>query len=308
MQRTARIASLACVLALPAIAGTSTPTPQIEDVLTMRVDGTIAVDETGKVIGHTVETQLDPKLRGLVDTAVAQWRFAPPTIAGKPARVKSAMRVTLAGRKVDEGTSVTIDNVYFFNGDKSHAPSHLEAQASAVAEAAKNQRATMKIEKMVHPVAYPRDYHVNGVITLAIRANPDGTVAAVFPTQCSLYFAGGPRLLLARACKRMSEVAANTVKTWKMGVQLNGDPPTPENLTGTLAIEYKVDTDAKRVEATGEPGRWRAEARTAYTRAPWLEEDRFAQRVGTSDVSGAELVPEQSPLQRIEDDAAPRAL
>lgn len=307
MQRTALIAAIACAFALPALAAKPTPTPEIEDVLTMRVDGTIAVDETGKVIGHTVDTRLDPKLRDLIDSAVAQWRFAPPTANGKPARVKSAMRVTLAGRTVDEGTSVSIDNVYFFDAGKAQAPSHLETQAPTYPETAKRQRATITIEKMVRPITYPGDYHVNAMITLAIRANPDGTVADVFPTQCSLYFAGGPRLVLARACKRISEAAAESVKTWKVGVQLNGDLPTPETLTGTLPIEYRMDTDARRIGATGEPGRWRAESRTAYTRAPWLGEGRFAQRVGTSDVVDAQMVPQQSPLQRL-DDEVPRAL
>jgi hypothetical protein len=39
-----------------------------------------------------------------------------------------------------------------------------------------------------------------------------------------------------------------------------------------------------------------------------LADDRLAQRVGTSDVSGSEMLPQASPLQLLDRNAAPRAL
>ncbi|KGQ18916.1 TonB family protein [Lysobacter dokdonensis DS-58] len=290
MQRTLLCASLAIVLALPVTAANPTvASKDIEQVLTMRVDGTIAVDETGKVLTSTLDTPVDPRFRDVIERAIATWKFDPPTVDGKPARVKSAMRVTLVGREVAAGTEVTIDNVLFF------APG--QQNANWADEAKKLGKLSMAVVEMPRKPLYPKGFHVNGIVTMAVRANADGTVADVFPTQCSLYQAGGRPDDFARACKQMQDLAAKAIKTWKIGITLNGDVPTDDNLTATVPLEYKMWGDGKRIGKTGEPGNWRMEARTQYVEAPWLVEKRLAQRVGTSDVSGSELLQPHSPLK-----------
>lgn len=297
------VSTLACTLALPALAGDRPAVAtDIENVLTMRVEGTIAVDEAGKVIAHTVDTKIDPRFRDVIDRAVALWKFAPPTVGGKPARVKSAMRVTLVGRKVEVGTEVSVDNVMFF--DQGPDKKYDEARA----QAAKSGNVFKSIVSMPRMPMYPRDYHVNGSLTLAIRANPDGTIAEVTRTQCSLYFAGGSRAQLARACKKMADIAMPAVRTWKVGIELNGNAPTIENLTATLPMQYVMESDGDRIGKSGEPGNWRMEARTEYVQAPWLRASRLAQRVGTSDVNGSGMIEQKAPLELLHDDAAPRAL
>jgi hypothetical protein len=297
MQRTLLIASLACALALPALAGDqAVPGANIEEVLTMRVDGEIVVDERGNVVSHTVGTPIDAKLRDVIDRSVATWKFVPPTAGGKPARMKSGMRVTLAGREVADGTEISIDNVVFFDPNE-------DAKA-----AAKRDDVVMHITSMTRHVYAPRNFRVNGIVTMAIRANPDGTVAEVFPTQCSLYFAGGDKATFEKACKQMTDSAAKAIRTWRVGIELNGNTPTPENLTAILPLSYKAFGDQTQIRQSGLAGYWRPEARTPYRQAPWTVKDRLAQRVGTSDVTGAEsIVPGQSPLQ-FRDATAPRAL
>ena len=54
---------------------------------------------------------------------------------------------------------------------------------------------------------------------------------------------------------------------------------------------------AQAVSESSEPGQWRMESRTPYRTPEWLPDRRFAQRVGTSDAVGGELVPSDATLQ-----------
>ena len=60
--------------------------------------------------------------------------------------------------------------------------------------------------------------------------------------------------------------------------------------------------------ASGEPGQWRPEARTRYREGEWLRNERFAQRVGTSDTKANEWVPTTPSLQFREGSGPARAL
>src|SRR5918993_3551668 len=247
----------------------------------------------GKVIGHRVATELEPAMRAMIDKAIGQWTFLPPTIDGKAARAKSDMRITLAGRKVDAGYEVSIDNVLFYDARREA----LEAKRAvpALAPDPKAPGVALSIVEMKPKIKYPRNFYVNGRVTIQILANPDGTVAQAHASQCSLYFAKGLEVQLRRACQTMEEDAVAAIRKWKLKVDANGKSPTPADLTGTLPIDYLMQGDGARIAASGEPGQWRVEARTRYRAGEWLRNDRFAQRVGTSDTKPNEWVPAAAP-------------
>jgi hypothetical protein len=293
MRRNSLTGLLACAVALPGIAGQppATTAGPMEEVMTMRVEGSLAVDAIGNVIAHQVDTKLDPKLQGLVEVAIATWSFMPPTVDGKPATAKSDMRITLAGRKIGEGYEVKVDNVVFFDRKREElTPAALEEKRAALGITSLN------FVQMNPRPKYP-GFHVNGIVMISVLARPDGTVERAFASHCSLYLARGSKADLSRACKAMQDNGVSAVRHWKVSVDLNGNAPTPGNLTGVLPLFYKMRGDGKDVTISSEPGNWRPEWRDAYREAPWLENDVLKQRVTASDSTQMEMMPATSRLQ-----------
>ena len=275
-------------------------TPQIEELLTMRVEGTVSIDAQGNVSAHTVDSELPPSLREFLDKAIAQWKFKPPTVDGKPVRAKSNMRITLAARANTDGSSnVKVDNVLFYERHRDDKGRDIFAErANADAEHALwKDRARMSVRSMTRRIEYPRGYNVSGAVTMVVQASPDGTVVDVVPTQCSLFNARATKEQLDTACKTLSTMAAKAIRTWKIDVQLNGTEPTPEALSATIPLVYYRPGDRAQTDYQRSEGRWRAEARTPYKQAPWLKKDGFTQQVGTSDVENGEMIPSRSTLQ-----------
>jgi hypothetical protein len=289
----ARLAtSLAFALALPASAANPPfHSTGFEEVITMRVEGNLSIDARGNVVSHEVLTPITAHTREVIDRAVATWRFAPPMVRGEPVGgASSAMRVTLAGRKHNDSYAVSVDNVVFYDRAK-------DGKQARHAESAEKGGVSMAIVAQTRKVKHPSDFYANGALTMAIRANPDGTVAEVFPTQCSLYFAGGTSVDFARACRQMSAGAAAAIRTWKLRIELNGNVPSPRNLTATVPLRFHA-YNRDMVKESALAGNWRMEARTPFQQAPWLANDRFAQRVGASDVDGSQgLLPARPTFQ-----------
>jgi hypothetical protein len=253
---------------------------ELEDVVTMRLEGSVVVDPAGKVVSHTLDTKLDENLAGLVRKAVAAWTFSPPVIDGSPATVRSRMWITLAGREVASGYEVRIDNVNFYNPPdpkNAAAPDKPRIQLTSIKPSPK----------------YPK-YNVNGGITLLVRFSPDGAVADVVATQCSLYFAGGRATDKVAACRAMISNATTAVRKWRATVPAEL-AREPGGLTGTLPFQYIGLQGAELVAASGEPGQWRRESRTRYAEPAWR--DAGTQRVGSSDVADGALRMASTPLR-----------
>ena len=306
--RTRGLCVLALAMAAPLHAGDApkAKVEPIEQLMTMRVEGDIAVDDTGKVMAYHVDTALEPAMRAMIDKAVATWSFLPPTVDGKAAKAKSDMRITLAGRKVDAGYEVSIDNVVFY--DAAQEDLALKRAIPADAPLPKDPPVEMSIVEMKPKIKYPRGFHVNGRVNVQMLINLDGTLAQAQVSQCSLYFAKGLEVQLRRACQTMEDNILAAVRTWKFKVDTHGRTPTPADLTGTLPVDYLMQGDDARIIASGEPGQWRVEARTRYREGEWLRDERFAQRVGTSDAKGNEWLPTNSRLKFREGSGPERAL
>jgi hypothetical protein len=240
MRRNSLTGLLACAVALPGIAGQppATTAGPMEEVMTMRVEGSLAVDAIGNVIAHQVDTKLDPKLQGLVEVAIATWSFMPPTVDGKPATAKSDMRITLAGRKIGEGYEVKVDNVVFFDRKREElTPAALEEKRAALGITSLN------FVQMNPRPKYP-GFHVNGIVMISVLARPDGTVERAFASHCSLYLARGSKADLSRACKAMQDNGVSAVRHWKVSVDVERQSRRrPGNLTGVLPLFYKMRGD-----------------------------------------------------------------
>lgn len=261
--------------------------PLMDEVLTMRVDGTISVDETGKVIGYELTTQLGPDLRKLIAQSAATWVFFPPNVDGKPTAMKTGMRITLLGRKLGEGYKVTIDNVRFPDAKDERTAGAYKATVDGM---------TLSIVSRTPTPVFPK-YNVNGMVTVLLDIAPDGKVIDAVATQCSLYHAGGTDRQLARACRELGGNTVSAVRKWTFRVDTHGKP-LERSVSATLPVQYiKPGLGEQLAREASQPGHWRHESRTRYRLPEWARGERFAQRMGTSDAVGDELMSSDSPLK-----------
>ena len=260
--------------ALPIAAGE--PLPGFETVMTKRIDGEIVIDPEGNVVSHSFASELEPAVRALLAKAVAQWKFHPYLANGIAVRARSKMRVTVAARQTGEDFQVSIDNVIFHDGKKGSADKAEE----------KNSQDPSGIElslaRRTSPIHYPR-YAVNGMTVVAVRLKPDGSVDDIVATQTTFLNAKGEPEQFERARQAMEENATSAIRRWRFKVVVPpGVEPKPEQLTGTLLVNYVLrnrgDNPAKQV------GTWRQETRSLNRSIPWMRDMRMAQVVHASDL------------------------
>lgn len=276
-----RIWLLACLLLVAVVAKATETAPPLEALMTMRVDGEIAIDTQGKVLDYKITTEVKPAIQTLFDKAIPAWTFHPVTIEGKPAAVKTKMRITLAAKPIDDGYDVSIDNVVF--RDES-AKEDADAPRAAVVLTTKTRKPLPK---------YP-GYRVNGQVMVYIRVAPDGHIEEAFAAQSSLFNAKGSPRQFAAALKAMEDNAVWAIKRWTVDVATNGRQPTAEDMTATIAVVY---TAAGTPGAKDVAGTWRFEDRAPFRDVPWLRDTRLAQRVGVSDVDAGDMAPIASPVR-----------
>ena len=270
--------------ALPVVAQAPTV---IDEVLTMRVEGTIDVDAQGKVVAHTISTELNPKLRALLDRNIPTWKFDAPKVDDKPAALRTNLHITLVGREIAEGYEVRVDNALFSD------PSWKEGY---LAEAPTQRQGPLTLVRRTPLPKFP-NWNVGGDVMVAFRFNPDGTVADAQATQCSLYFAGGSETQKAAACKDMATNATRALRNWKVKIDVHGRDPRPDELMAMQPIRYLSPSMRGTVATSTKPGNWRRESRTRYMEPAWLAKERLVQRVGTADlVADGGLMSSISPL------------
>lgn len=273
----------------PAWAGSPSPASTgFEQVLTMRVDGTISVDATGKVNAYELTTKLEPAVKAVIDKAVPHWSFLPPEVDGKVRAVKTSMRITLLGRQVADGYQVSIDNVLFSK------PTYDDFfDGSGPGPAPGPSAGSMTIASMEPLPKFPK-FRISGMVTLQLSVSPEGRVLEASPTQCSLYHANGALAELARICREMERNVAKAARQWTF--RHEGGPAMPTTTTLPFLF-YSGGEIHEIITKASAPGAWRLEARTPYRVPAWAQKDRFDQRVGTSDSVGGELTSSASPLR-----------
>jgi hypothetical protein len=268
---------LALAFAAPVVAGDAPDTQPIESVVTLRVDGNIEIDANGKVMSHQLDTDIPEAIKAIVDKAVATWKFAPPTLGGKPADgARSRMRISLSAKDVEQngvkGLAMKIDNVTF--------------PAAPGAKREPGDASMRSNNKLKHP-GVPAE----AVLTFNLRYDQKGKVVDLAPTQCTV-LAIDPTTTPEKACAEFERTSVMAIKRWRLDVEPGGRDALA---TGTLALQFRM-MGTKSREA---PGEWRPELRTPYRKAPWEAVD--APRVGASDVDGVGgMIPRTAGLTLLE--------
>jgi len=263
-----------------------------QELLTMRVDGDVAIDTEGEVLDYRLETELQPELKALLDKAIPRWLFHPVVVDGKAIPARTGMRITLAGTKVEGGYRISIDNVTFRNS------SGVEAKDRQVRAGLADDLPVDIVLKSRRrgSIAYPR-YAVNGQTVVYVRVSPDGKVEEATAVQSSLLNAAGTPEELARARAAMEANAVKGIRTWTFDVKVNAADPTPADFTGYIRVDWVLPgtSGAHAFERTGE---WQLENRGPYRTAGWLRGYELAQRIGSSDAGGSAGVgPVASPVR-----------
>ena len=267
-----------------------------EALITMRVDGQIAIDAQGKVLDYRIDTKLQPELQALIDKAVPNWLFWPVMVDGKPAAARTGMRITLAGTPVDKGYRIAVDNVTFSSKGAPGQSAHERIPATPGVE--------MSIKSRKSKIHFP-GYRVNGLVVVHVRISPQGKVEEIGASQSSLFHLTGSSKLLAKARKAMEDSAIKGIRGWTFNVDTHGRTPKPEELSGAISVEFVWNADsADQLNGTGV---WRHELRGPYQAPAWLRDARLAQRVGSSDMGGSDMAPLSSTV-RLRDGVLGKAL
>ena len=262
---------LACALcAQPSVAQTSGNAAAIEvadaeSVMSMRVDGELVFDTTGKVIQHKVITEgLTDEVRDFADARMAQMHFEPVKIDGRLVNARTFTRMTLLARPKDNGNfSIEMESAHFFDGNFSANGAPKEDAEAKRARAGGWTLAT-KRTGLSYPVGLARS-NVSGAVAVRVLLREDGSVEDAFVTQSALFNVRGRDKALDRARALFEKESLRAVRTWKFNPPANkGDPNDLEWRSGDMGIFFTMD-GFKNHKA----GQWRQEARGPQRVASW---------------------------------------
>lgn len=275
------VAAMAMLVAMGTPAATKVQIAQGESVLTMRVDGELAIDKDGRVMEYRIRTKLAPQIEKLVAKAVPGWRFEPIQVDGQAVAAKTPMRITLAATEIKGGYEVRVDNVTFQpNTDE-------EFKAAAAATDTPVKIASKKLKPPMYPAGLQRA-GVDGLVLLNLRLNPDGTVADVLAVQSSLLNVKGKSELLDRARGVFEKSALAAAEHWTFDVNVQeGTTPSAADFSVSVPVDYRISHGGKPSPLDGQ---WRIEFRGPRLAAPWLLDVKDVQDIGVSDLESGELM------------------
>lgn len=254
----------------------------LESVVTIRVDGSIVVDERGQVTAFHIDTPVLPAISAPLERIVPQWRFKPVLVDGKPHSARGQVRLILAAQKVGESYQARIDNVVFRDDFNANSPRA-------------GQHTVLITPKSMPPPAYPPGVlraGVSGRVLLAVKVAPDGRADKVAAVQTLLFDVKGRDPVLREAIRQFEHAAVKATSRWRFNVAARDTPPSGHDMIVMVPVAYIVG-DATVDTA----GTWHTVVRAPKRQPEWLEDAPGLQRVGVADVSGAELMPASSVLQ-----------
>ncbi len=262
------------------VAAAKDVTATAPSIMTMRVDGEIAIDAQGNVLDYRIETKLEPAVRAQLDKAIPKWSFFPVQIQGKPTAVKSKMRITMLAREVAAGYAVSVDNVLF--SDDRASTSAPSADGTAAQE-------SFISSKSLVPPGYPLGLlrsRVEGAVLVYILVTPDGKVGDVVAAQSSLFNVRGRTKILDEALRILESNTLAAVKKWRFNVPAGHNVSNPNYMSVAVPVSYIM------AGSTSDPvGQWRLEVRSELKSATWLPSSRLTQAVGISDLKSGEVMP-----------------
>jgi hypothetical protein len=265
MHQTARaLAAMAIALSVATpfdIAARDLPPPPapLEERMVMRVEGLVAVDANGLVVGHKLFTKLPDALRTKLEHAMATWQFAPVAVPKGARDVVVAMQLTLGATKTEGGHALRLEEAAF-----------ADAQGHFVS------RERVAIRSIIRS---PYE-ETNAIVDLAARVDADGQAVEIATLRCTLFNAGGDAEEKALMCRRLEAIATEST-------QLTHFKKTNMTLPGVTDMRMQFLHAGPMDERDGV---WRIESRTPERTIAWLPAPKGTPLVALKDgIVGAPL-------------------
>jgi hypothetical protein len=256
-------------------------TGPLESVITMQVNGSIAINSNGQVSDLIIETSLSETLRSRLDRTVRAWHFEPDVIDGVPRAARAKVRVTLNALAQGDNPQIRIDNVVFAGDSRGNA------------------MAPLITGKSLPPPRYPGNLlnlGVSGAVVLAVRVGADGQVAQSMVVQSALLDVEGDKSTLGKALRLFERSATDAAKAWRFNVGSKDGPLSAKEMTVVVPITYIME--GKQPIA---PRTWRIEVRTPSRPIEWLHDEPDVQPIGVDDVVYGEVLPVDRKLKLVTD-------
>ena len=252
-----------------------------EQLVTMRLAGTLTVNTEGRVDDYHIRTKMPAPVKALLDKAIPAWRFEPVLVDGKAVRAQSPMRIVVAAIEDGDTYRLRIDNVLF----RANTPEEYAAEARAQAE-----DGVLIKSKHLAPPSYPKrllNAGIEGIALMLVRVAPDGSVADAIVSQSNLLNAGGLRTSdLDRLRGVMERSALAAARAWRFSIDLQPGAQPPDKQTISVPIHFLINRTAEDEFA----GTWRREYRSPLREAPWLAKGKDEEVVGVSDLVNGEML------------------
>lgn len=218
----------------------------------MGLTGSIIVGPDGDVREYSIDKQdkVSDAVLGFLKSSVAQWKFEPMLVDGKPVATKSRMYLNLIA-KVHEtgGYEVRVGGVSF------------SPYFDADSRKEEKKRAEQRLKDMPPP-RYPGGAAragAQGTAYLILKLNPDGTVQDAYAEKVNLGFVSNEKTM-ETARKVFADVSIQAAMKWKL--------PTEDLDKEDMQVRVPVDFCLDR-NCDGRYGQWRAYMPGPTRRAPW---------------------------------------
>ncbi|UHQ19346.1 hypothetical protein LVB87_14340 [Lysobacter sp. KIS68-7] len=211
--------------------------PPLEEVMTMRVAGEIAVDPGGHVRGYVLASKVPDSIRARLDKAIPNWTFiavAPPDGANES---RTPMLLSLVATKVADGYAIRLEDVAFGAGgddmrDRLAPRTFLKSPLRAT----------------------------NAIVRVAVRLDETGHAQEVAPIGCALHNAGGDAEEKALMCQRLEKLSAEAAS-------LSHYARSSMALPGVGQVWFEFTSGGPIDDRLG---KWRIESRTGTRDVPWF--------------------------------------
>ncbi|HZV37829.1 MAG TPA: energy transducer TonB [Pseudoxanthomonas sp.] len=219
--------------------------------------GTIVVDERGNVREHAIDQpdKIEKNVLEFVDANVANWKFEPIALDGKPVAVRNKMNIRLVAKKQQNGNfAIRISGVSF------------DPFARAATESAGSKGMTVTAsEGGMPPPRYPEVAQrsgVQGTVYLVLQIGRDGNVLDMMPEQVNLKV-----VTSENAMRQWRDVFAKSAmraaKDWKFIPPSAGEWVDEPFWSVRVPIDYTFENEGRKY------GEWDAYVPGPRQQVPW---------------------------------------
>lgn len=216
---------------------------------TMHVVGQVVISAQGRVESYRVgEESLPPEVARLVARFLPACQFAVTPASGKPGPVKAGVALQIVARQTSDGRVVVAVKDYLFQDPDT--PRYIT-------------------EKEMRPPDYPAGAVLSGLsgtVYVALRLNPDGTVAEAHAEQVNMTVVAREKTL-ERGRGLLAKAALAKARKWTFNIDERWHrQPGP--------ISVRVPVDFRLAEASGgktskNHPQWQAYVPGPYSPIPW---------------------------------------